>query len=68
MKCLAHEEYSLTYKHEFIDSEGTRHLLEEPVTAAFSMLTEVPQCLVINEMLERLCQYILRIAKEEGRK
>jgi hypothetical protein len=65
MKKIAYEEYSLIFTHSYVDEDGERTMLDEPVKVVYAypsggqgMIPPVPVCL--NEMLDNMRGYILR--------
>lgn len=65
---FAHEQYTLTLKHEFVDRFGRRKEISEPIKAVQIVLADdrygTPACMIINEMLDRMKAYILSKADE----
>lgn len=63
-----HEQYTLTLKHEFVDRFGRRKEISEPIKAVQIVLADdrygIPAGMIINEMLDRMKEYILRRADE----
>ena len=59
------ERYTLILKHEYIDEEGNKHELDEPVIVTHIMY--VPQfgyvSAVINDMIEQMRHYVLQMIK-----
>ena len=65
MKKTAYEEYSLIFTHSYVDEDGERTMLDEPVKVVYAspsggqgMILPVSVC--INEMLDNMRDYILR--------
>ncbi len=65
MKKIAYEEYRLVFTHTYVDEDGERTMLDEPVnvvhafpSGGLGMIQPVPVC--INEMLDNMRRYILR--------
>lgn len=65
MKKTAYEEYRLVFTHTYVDEDGERRLLEDPVKVVHvfpaggnGMIMPVAVC--INELMERMKNYILR--------
>ncbi len=69
MKKISYEEYRLVLTHSYIDEDGERTMLDEPVNVAQvipldrsrQMIPPVSVC--INDMMDRMKQYILRRAE-----
>lgn len=65
---FAHEQYTLTLKYEFVDRFGRRKEISEPIKAVQIVLADdgygIPAGMIINEMLDRMKEYILRRADE----
>lgn len=65
---FAHEQYTLTLKHEFVDRFGRRKEISEPIKTVQIVLADdsygIPAGMIINEMLDRMKEYILRRADE----
>lgn len=64
------ERYRLTLEHEYIDSNGKVHKIEDPIRTDYNIImgeSNPPTVVIINEMLERLKYYMLNIInREEG--
>lgn len=59
-----HERYTLTLRHEYVDSDGQRHSLDEPIVVSYSMMhmNEMPvssSAIVINDMMERMRMFMI---------
>ena len=64
------ERYRTVLTHEIIDSDGSRHQIEEPIVCNYC-LTRMDIAMggrrgavVVNEMLERLSEYLLKQVEE----
>ena len=71
MKKIAYEEYELVLTHTYVDGNGERMVLEDPVkvTCVFpaegnGVIPSVAVC--INDMMDRMKDYILRKAVRKG--
>lgn len=65
------EQYRLVLMHEIIDSDGHRHQMEEPIICNYcqtsmdmAMMGERRSAIVVNEMLRRLSDYVLKQVEE----
>ena len=65
------EQYRLVLTHEIIDANGCRHQIEAPIICNFSltrmdiaMMGERRSAIVVNEMLRRLSDYMLKQVEE----
>ncbi len=61
---LCFEEYELRLYHNFIDSKGGRHKADEPIVTRYMIAMEnrdymAPKPYLVNEMLDRIKEYIL---------
>ena len=60
---MPHEQYTLMLLHEYVDSDGKVVQLDLPIKAQYVLApvdgTYVPRVVLINEMLEKMSQYIL---------
>ena len=71
---MAYEEYRLVLTHNYVDEDGKRTASEDPiqVTHVFPMdycdRMILPTAVCINDMLDRMKDYILRKAGEYGGK
>lgn len=73
MKKIAHEEYSLILTHTYVNEDGDRMELEDPVKVVRVFPVEgnrmiLPVAVCINDMMDRMKDYILRKAGEVGGK
>ena len=61
-----HEQYTLTLKHEFVDSNGDIHLLSDPLVVKHISIMYRGEnvSMMLNYMLEKMVNEILR---REGR-
>ena len=62
-KYMPLEQYTLILKHEFIDSDGKHHLIDEPIFVKQIISQELIGCstsIVVNDMLERMRAYLLQ--------
>lgn len=62
------ERYRLTLEHEYIDSKGEAHQIEDPIRTDYSIRRDEsnpPTSVIINEMLERLRRFILNSIQQE---
>jgi hypothetical protein len=72
MSIIPHEMYIITLQHEYISSEGVHYQLDDPIQV--SQITYTAETgkiypsssTIINEMLDRMCHYLLRKVSEEG--
>lgn len=69
MKKMAYEEYRLVLTHTYVDGDGERTALEDPVEVVHvfpadgnRMLLPVSVC--INDMMDRMKDYILQKISE----
>ena len=58
------ERYTLTLRHEYVDSDGQCHSLDEPIVVNYSVMhmneISVPSsAIVINDMMERLRMFMI---------
>lgn len=65
MKKMPYEEYRLVLTHTYIDEDGERTLLEDPVKVVQVFPSGVsriipPVAVCINDMMDRMKHYILR--------
>ena len=59
---MTFERYRLTLEHEYIDSKGEAHQIEDPIRTEYSIRRDEntpPTAVIINEMLERLRRFML---------
>lgn len=59
-----HERYTLTLRHEYVDSDGQHHSLDEPIVVSYSVMhmdgMSVPSsAIVINDMMERMRMFMI---------
>ena len=63
-RIFPHEQYTLTLKHEFVDSNGDTHLLSDPLVVQYISIIIMDRfetiSLVVNYMLEKMKREILR--------
>jgi len=62
MKFQPLEQYTLILKHEFIDSDGKKHTIDEPICVKQIIGNESlawQPSVVVNDMLERMRAYLL---------
>ena len=61
-RIFPHEEYTLTLKHEFVDSNGDVHLLRDPLVVKQILIMHGGEnvSLMLNYMLEKMASEILR--------
>ena len=62
---MAYEEYRLVFTHTYIDGDGERTVLEDPIKVVHVFPTGenrtiLPVSVCLNDMLERMKDYILR--------
>ena len=66
MKMIPKEQYTLTLTHEYIDDDGERNTLDEPIKVNYIVLRTgylaQPLSIVINEMMDSMKHYLLQIA------
>lgn len=70
MKKMAYEEYQLVLTHTYVDGDGNRTAIEDPVKVVqvfpldrIGIIPPVAVC--INDMMDRIKHYILRKGEEE---
>ena len=73
MKKMAYEEYGLVLTHTYVDGNGERTALEDPVKVVRVFPVEgnrmiLPVAVCINDMMDCMMDYILRKASERGEK
>lgn len=62
---IPQERYTLTLRHEYLDSDGQHHSLDEPIVVSYSMMhidersSVPPSAIVINEMMERMRKFMI---------
>lgn len=61
---IPHERYTLTLRHEYVDSDGQHHSLDEPIVVSYSVMhtderSVPPSAMVINEMMERMRRFMI---------
>lgn len=59
LKKLSYEKYRIVLTHEYIDSDGQKHRLEEPLAVEYTLLLDnmgftVRPSVLINEMMDKL--------------
>ena len=70
---LPHEQYTLTLRHEYVDSAGQHYSLDEPIMVSYSVMhidersSVPPSAIVINEMMERMRKFMIKSMIERGR-
>ena len=62
---MAYEEYRLVFTHTYVDEDGERTALEDPIKVVHVFHTGdnrtiLPVAVCLNDMLERMKDYILR--------
>lgn len=70
MKTIEYEEYRLVLTHTYVNEDGERMALEDPVEVVqlFSSIENrriLPVSICINDMMDRMKEYILRKAYEQ---
>lgn len=64
---LPNEQYTLILKHEYVDGNGERHELENPIkvscTVCMDVTNQMPKSVVVNEMVERMGRYLIERTK-----
>ena len=63
------ERYRLTLEHEYIDGNGERHKIEDPIRTDYSVMVDEfapPKAVIVNEMIEKLKHFMLNIIYQEG--
>ena len=58
------ERYTLTLWHEYVDSDGQCHSLDEPIMVSYSVMhmderSAPSSAIVINDMMERLRMFMI---------
>lgn len=71
MKKIAYEEYRLILMHTYVNEDGERMALEDPVKVIHVFPVEgngiiPPVAVCINDMMDRMKDHILRKASERG--
>lgn len=68
MDTMSHELYTLTLSHEWVCPDGSKVQMSPPIKASYVKLNEngVPQSVLVNEMLHKLEDYVLREAAKEN--
>lgn len=65
---IPQERYTLTLRHEYVDSDGQHHSLDEPIVVSYSVMhmdERAPSsAIVINEMMERMRKFMIERAKK----
>jgi hypothetical protein len=65
---FAHEQYTLTLKHEFVDRFGRRKEISEPIKSVQIVLADdrygMPAGMIINQMMEQMKHYVLHMAEK----
>jgi hypothetical protein len=67
---MSMEQYRLVLTHEIIDSNGNRHQIEEPIicnycpTSMDMAMGGRRSAIIVNEMLHKLCSYVLSRVEE----
>ena len=66
---IPQERYTLTLQHEYIDSDGQRHSLDEPIVASYAVahmdeMSLPSSAIVINDMMDQMRKYMI----ERGRR
>lgn len=69
MEKMAYEEYQLVLTHTYVDGDGERTALEDPVKVVQVLPLDrgrliPPVAVCINDMMDRMKHYILRRAEE----
>lgn len=69
MKTIEYEEYRLVLTHTYVNEDGKRIALEDPVEvrhmfSAGENRMVLPVSIYINDMMDRMKEYILRKAGE----
>jgi len=65
-----HERYTLTLRHEYVDYDGHRYNLDEPIVVCHSVMhmneMSVPSsAIVINDMMERMRMYMIERGRQD---
>ena len=65
-----HERYTLTLRHEYVDSDGQHCSLDEPIVVSYSVMhmdeRSVPSsAIVINDMMERMRMYMIERGRQD---
>lgn len=63
-RIISHERYTLTLRHEYVDTDGQPHCLEEPIVVRYYVphINEEPSlssAIVINNMMEQMRMYMI---------
>ena len=68
MDTMSHELYTLTLSHEWVCPDGSKVQMSPPIKVSYVQLKEngVPQSVLVNEMLHKLEDYVLREAGKEN--
>lgn len=71
MKNMAYEEYGLVLTHTYVDWDGERTALEDPIKVVRVFPVEgnkmiLPGAVCINDMMDCMKDYILRKVGERG--
>lgn len=69
---IPYERYTLTLRHEYVDSVGQVHYLEEPIVVSYSVphmdkMLLSPSAIVINDMIEQMRRYMIEKGKKNER-
>lgn len=69
MEKIAYEEYRLVLTHAYVDGDGERTALEDPVEVVHIFPAErnrmlLPVSVCINDMMDRMKEYILQKVNE----
>ena len=68
---IPQERYTLTLRHEYVDSDGQHHSLEEPIAVSYAVMrmdemSAPSSAIVINEMMERMRMYMIEGGEQNG--
>ena len=68
---IPQERYTLTLRHEYLDSDGQHHSLDEPIVVSCSVVrmdarSVPPSAIVINEMMERMRKFMIERGGQDG--
>lgn len=66
-KYLPLEEYTLILKHEYVYSDGKKHMVDEPVFVKQVISPEYVHrtSVVVNEMIDRMRQFLMQKVMEK---
>lgn len=68
LKTLSFERYRLIFKHEYIDSDGEAHAIEEPLVINYNKIANLyntSSSIVINDMIDKLKHELLAKISED---